>query len=400
MIKRCAIILCLLSPFALGQSNPGWQFGHVPTPKEWSDTWSGKADINNGVLNNPTINGSLVLGVGNISVSGANTAPITADGFKISVQNSATTAQNVYSGNLPGGWFEYDNIRSTIVVPSGSTHQETALSYYGQNFSTGGNLVGEWGIIQCLTTGSHCWALNPTITDTYDNTAGHSYASTLVGAEFDFSPYNAGSTICGVCLTGSANAAAAADGFVVSQLNAASPGTYKWLFGFVANDATSNTAIYVGASTLSGSNLPSMPSSYAYWNASGLEKSITMQASNGGMSFSSSEFSDGIGIIAGNSNVSVSAFGADSVVNLNLVPKGGGNVVATGPMVPVSDNTYNLGSAANRWAYVDAVTYYEALTTPASSTAACVAGQFTDDANYHYVCVATNSWKRVALSSF
>ena len=28
------------------------------------------------------------------------------------------------------------------------------------------------------------------------------------------------------------------------------------------------------------------------------------------------------------------------------------------------------------------------------------AGQFTDDANYHYVCVAANSWKRVALSSF
>jgi hypothetical protein len=27
-------------------------------------------------------------------------------------------------------------------------------------------------------------------------------------------------------------------------------------------------------------------------------------------------------------------------------------------------------------------------------------GQYTDDANYHYVCVATNTWKRVALSSF
>ena len=44
--------------------------------------------------------------------------------------------------------------------------------------------------------------------------------------------------------------------------------------------------------------------------------------------------------------------------------------------------------------------YRETLTTPASSSAACEAGQFTDDANYHYVCTATNTWKRVALASF
>lgn len=41
-----------------------------------------------------------------------------------------------------------------------------------------------------------------------------------------------------------------------------------------------------------------------------------------------------------------------------------------------------------------------ALNTPASSSAPCTAGQMSDDANYHYVCVAANTWKRVALSSF
>lgn len=40
------------------------------------------------------------------------------------------------------------------------------------------------------------------------------------------------------------------------------------------------------------------------------------------------------------------------------------------------------------------------LTTPASSSAACTAGQTTHDANYHYVCVATNTWKRAALAAF
>lgn len=44
--------------------------------------------------------------------------------------------------------------------------------------------------------------------------------------------------------------------------------------------------------------------------------------------------------------------------------------------------------------------FQESLTTPASSTSACIAGEFTDDQNYHYVCVQTNTWKRVALSSF
>ena len=44
--------------------------------------------------------------------------------------------------------------------------------------------------------------------------------------------------------------------------------------------------------------------------------------------------------------------------------------------------------------------FREALTTPASSTAPCNPGQFTDDSEYHYVCVAENTWKRAALSSF
>jgi len=49
---------------------------------------------------------------------------------------------------------------------------------------------------------------------------------------------------------------------------------------------------------------------------------------------------------------------------------------------------------------VIAPSYQETLYTPASSSATCTTGQFTDDSNYHYVCVATNTWKRVALSSF
>jgi hypothetical protein len=40
------------------------------------------------------------------------------------------------------------------------------------------------------------------------------------------------------------------------------------------------------------------------------------------------------------------------------------------------------------------------LSTPASSSAPCTAGQIGADAKYVYVCVATNTWKRSALGSF
>lgn len=41
-----------------------------------------------------------------------------------------------------------------------------------------------------------------------------------------------------------------------------------------------------------------------------------------------------------------------------------------------------------------------AASTPASATAACTTGQHTWDANFLYVCVATNSWKRVAIAAW
>jgi hypothetical protein len=65
----------------------------------------------------------------------------------------------------------------------------------------------------------------------------------------------------------------------------------------------------------------------------------------------------------------------------------------------LGSETTTCGTAISTTAVVTQ-SYTETLTTPASSTAVCTAGQFTDDANYHYVCTATNTWKRVALSTF
>ncbi len=40
------------------------------------------------------------------------------------------------------------------------------------------------------------------------------------------------------------------------------------------------------------------------------------------------------------------------------------------------------------------------VTAPASATSTGAAGQIATDANYIYVCVATNTWKRVAIASW
>jgi hypothetical protein len=67
-----------------------------------------------------------------------------------------------------------------------------------------------------------------------------------------------------------------------------------------------------------------------------------------------------------------------------------------------------IPSGSNRWnLYMDGTApnffggrIITTLETPASSTATGVAGTICADANYIYVCTATNTWKRVALSAW
>jgi len=44
--------------------------------------------------------------------------------------------------------------------------------------------------------------------------------------------------------------------------------------------------------------------------------------------------------------------------------------------------------------------FYAPLTTPASAAAAGVEGTMVWDADYIYVCTATNTWKRVAIATW
>jgi hypothetical protein len=74
--------------------------------------------------------------------------------------------------------------------------------------------------------------------------------------------------------------------------------------------------------------------------------------------------------------VQIGAAGSDTNVSLNLTTKGTGTVQANGNPVVVN------------------------VAVPATATSAGVAGQRAYDASYVYVCTATNTWKRAALSTW
>ena len=134
--------------------------------------------------------------------------------------------------------------------------------------------------------------------------------------------------------------------------------------------------------------------------------------------------------------------------NLVLAPNGIGNIIANVNILPNTANIRNLGSANNRWStvyaqYGDITAFLGNLSVPAiitnsissdDSTVVSIAdgldiggdlevdgnatitgllkspqqtkaagatgtvGQICWDANYIYVCTATNTWKRVALT--
>jgi hypothetical protein len=105
---------------------------------------------------------------------------------------------------------------------------------------------------------------------------------------------------------------------------------------------------------------------------------------------------------------------------LNLIPNAGRNSDVS--VVPPADDTAlefigrNHANTSNVWTIDDSGNSVFAsvgaqvlaagtratipVHTPSSSSEACIAGTITFDSNYLYTCVATNTWRRVATSSF
>lgn len=74
--------------------------------------------------------------------------------------------------------------------------------------------------------------------------------------------------------------------------------------------------------------------------------------------------------------------------------------VALGPNLALSAGSLSVTGVAVTGGAANFSSHSVSGSTPSSSTATCTAGQITWDASYLYVCTATNTWKRSALSTF
>ena len=83
-----------------------------------------------------------------------------------------------------------------------------------------------------------------------------------------------------------------------------------------------------------------------------------------------------------------------AIANLNSGPIG-----ATGPTGPIGVITGGPTGAAGATGATGSIGI-TGPTTPANSSATGVTGTIVWDSNYIYVCVATNTWKRVAIATW
>jgi len=71
------------------------------------------------------------------------------------------------------------------------------------------------------------------------------------------------------------------------------------------------------------------------------------------------------------------------------------NIIKSGPGIMTADNEGTTAIAID-----PTIVSLHAATPPRTSTSACSTGEFSFDGDYYYLCIATNKWKRAALSNF
>ncbi|MBS1098493.1 hypothetical protein JK191_13230 [Gluconobacter sphaericus] len=152
--------------------------------------------------------------------------------------------------------------------------------------------------------------------------------------------------------------------------------------------------------------IPSDNNGYSYWYAPPSVSGLTLSARTyqGG----DASITGYNGTFTGTAQVTGDVTAGGTVLGKGGVSVGNGQSLILFPST-TGDYSYLTGTSATQISAKTSVggdadisghMFKENLVTPASSSSACEAGQFTDDANYHYVCVSTNTWKRVALNSF
>jgi hypothetical protein len=228
---------------------------------------------------------------------GNNTAP-TIDGAFATVQNGTKTAYQIYQNVVPSGWYFFDTTRSVLDFESGTTVQGGAAygAYTYNNVAEGTignerNAVGLFALGINAKTGARTWGINTVCGDSTANSVPTSFASTCIGYELDFTSYNSGSNFEGISLILQGPTMPA--GANALQVSLASGSVAKWTNALVIdNGATTNAAVIIGASSISGSNVASQLIKFNYFDGSGTAQAGSIYQTKDGLNISG-------GIVAG-----------------------------------------------------------------------------------------------------
>jgi hypothetical protein len=206
-----------------------------------------------------------------------------------------------------------------------------------------------------------------------DNTSG---GAALIGINF-----TGANTIRNVTFSDGTNAATTLKGY---------PGT-RHVSGFISDESTSTTSYRLGGTnSYAGINdVSTAPFGIlqegTYSGAAYKYKGTLIGAWGGDATFGALSFNNNLAANAING-----LFGSPTDPNLYANTVGSYFFRQNGNVI--------LNLAAGRATFAGRLN--APLYTPASSTSACTVGDFADDANFHYVCTATNTWKRAALSKW
>ena len=133
-----------------------------------------------------------------------------------------------------------------------------------------------------------------------------------------------------------------------------------------------------------------------YWDGDSVVSLWTQDVSTSGNPAWNSAHASGGNLAAANRQVTKAwQTGLPYVADLTSVIYGGRHYICTSSHTAGASTEPGIGAS---WATV----WSEAISAnpPAAANSAGVAGTIAWDANYIYVCVATNTWKRVAISTW
>lgn len=265
---------------------------------------------------------------------GMATSPSSSDGGLVYQNTDATDAATVLGPQQPPSYFTVDGIRSTVVNLPDSTAQTTsAFGFYVRNNSATKDATGIFGTSVCAVNGCSVWGLNPTVIDAPANgTVTSGTGRKLIGAEFDINVTSPNTTVVGISLLGSSiSQPISADGFVVGDLFAATPGVRKWSHAYVVGDGTSQIGYLTGALSLSGSSVPGIPNFLNFRDSAGAPRALVYQVSGtGALNVYGTAAPNGIAFqpSAAGGFPSLVAYGSDTNIGLFLRAQGTGQLIA------------------------------------------------------------------------